>query len=217
MTIQQAVGPKQQQAKPQQKNKQQQQSRSSRQYMRQIVARADEHGQPIKFTLKFKKFMGDLMAASYTGVTTLGKDSNAKSRIIFTVGGDEPAILEGHLVNRPYTQKQRSLAVSADDTDRRRMIEFTIRPMNQQERVAFIAKRQQKQKRDAFINARKQQVRQARQALTKRVQTGRQALTKRVQTGKLALAEGVHTGRLAVTKGRLALAEGLGRLSRSLL
>lgn len=132
-------------AQYQQKKRQQQQGRKvqaqgSRKYVRQVVNMADEQGEPIKFTLKFKKFLGDLIAA---GATLVTGNSRAKSRIIFTVGGPDgmPAILEGRLVTRPYTDKQLPLAVSSDDSSDRRLIEFTIRPMNAKEMAQFTQKR----------------------------------------------------------------------------
>jgi hypothetical protein len=119
------------------------QAQESRKYMKAILQMADEQGEPIKFTLKFKKFLGDLVAALGT---LLAGDSHAKSRIVFTVGGPDgmPAILEGRKVTRPYTDKQLPLAVSSDDSSDRRLIEFTIRPMNAKEMAQFTQKRQQK-------------------------------------------------------------------------
>lgn len=148
----------------------------SRQYMRKVLQKAEELGEPIEFTLKFKKFLGDLTAASLSGLGAgigVTDTSRAMSRIIFSVGAvDEnnlPAILEGRLTRRPYTQLQKPLAVSDDDDSNRLLIKFTIRPMNAKEVQQFTKKRQQKAKgsMSKFLN---QPVKSTKQKIA---QTGR--------------------------------------------
>jgi hypothetical protein len=123
------------------------QAQESRKYMKAILQMAEQSGEPIKFTLKFKKFMNDLGQALRTLITNGGK-SRAGSPIIFSVGTPEgyefPAMIDGKLRLRPYSQKQMALAVSPDDKSSRALIEFTIRPMNTKQQMQFRNKRQQK-------------------------------------------------------------------------